>query len=181
MSSAPPPVTANHHLCCARSALEVRDSPGKGRGVFAVAPLSRGALLEESHVVLVDGAVYATHGTHTPLADYVFKWQRGGWALALGLGSLFNHARTPNVGWVRDYHRAVIRYTALRDIAAGEELCISYGRVWWDGGEEADSSSSGSSDAEADGRVWPPIAAIDVEALTAAAEGEAHRSGLRSG
>jgi hypothetical protein len=49
-------------------------------------------------------------------------------AIVFGLGSLFNHSsRAQNVGWRRDLERQVIVYTALRDIPAGEELCISYG------------------------------------------------------
>jgi uncharacterized protein len=41
---------------------------------------------------------------------------------------LFNHSRAnQNVGWTRDINRKVIVYQALRDIQAGEELCISYG------------------------------------------------------
>lgn len=52
----------------------------------------------------------------------------------MGLGSLFNHSNLrQNVGWKRDIENQVIKYTALRDIAAGEELCISYGnaRLWF--------------------------------------------------
>lgn len=32
-----------------------------------------------------------------------------------------------NVGWTRDTERLLIKYHALRDIEADEELCISYG------------------------------------------------------
>ena len=56
-------------------------------------------------------------------------------ALALGLGSMFNHSIiAQNVGWKRNTETDVIVYTALRDITAGEELCISYGsaRLWFD-------------------------------------------------
>lgn len=56
-------------------------------------------------------------------------------ALALGLGSMFNHSTlAQNVGWKRNTETDVIVYTALRDIKAGEELCISYGsaRLWFD-------------------------------------------------
>ena len=57
-------------------------------------------------------------------------------ALALGLGSLFNHSRLhQNIGWKRDIPNTCIAYTALRDIAFGEELCISYGDLWF---EDAD-------------------------------------------
>jgi uncharacterized protein len=45
-----------------------------------------------------------------------------------GLGSLFNHStHHQNVGWRRDLEQRLVRYYALRDIAEGEELCISYG------------------------------------------------------
>ena len=45
-------------------------------------------------------------------------------ALALGLGSMFNHSRTnQNVVWERDVDNQVVRYTALCDIASGQELC----------------------------------------------------------
>ena len=54
-------------------------------------------------------------------------------ALALGLGSMFNHMRSPNVGWERDIPTQSIRYFAVRDIMEGEELCISYGpKLWFD-------------------------------------------------
>jgi SET domain len=54
-------------------------------------------------------------------------------ALALGLGSMFNHRREPNVAWERNIATQSIRYFALRDIDEEEELCISYGpKLWFD-------------------------------------------------
>lgn len=45
---------------------------------------------------------------------------------------MFNHSvREQNVGWERDLRRMCVRYQALKDIAAGEELCINYGRIWF--------------------------------------------------
>jgi len=52
-------------------------------------------------------------------------------ALALGLGSMFNHNRIPNVAWERQLLSESIRYFTLRDIEEGEELCISYGPKLW--------------------------------------------------
>ena len=50
-------------------------------------------------------------------------------AVILGLGSMFNHsAPNQNVGWERDIDRQLMTYTTLRDVKAGEELCISYGQ-----------------------------------------------------
>ena len=41
---------------------------------------------------------------------------------------MFNHSTlAQNVGWTRDVKRQIIVYRTLRDVEAGEELCISYG------------------------------------------------------
>lgn len=49
-------------------------------------------------------------------------------AIALGLGSLFNHSTLhQNIGWRRALPDQCLVYTALRDISENEELCISYG------------------------------------------------------
>lgn len=48
---------------------------------------------------------------------------------------MFNHSiPQQNVVWTRDLDAQCITYTALRDIAKGEELCISYGsgRLWFE-------------------------------------------------
>ena len=63
-------------------------------------------------------------------------------AVALGLGSLFNHSTLyQNVGWKRLVAEQSIQYTALRNIPEGEELCISYGSpgvLWF---EDADAEA----------------------------------------
>jgi SET domain-containing protein len=41
---------------------------------------------------------------------------------------MFNHSNlSQNVGWERDVKNLLVTYTTLRNIKAGEELCISYG------------------------------------------------------
>ena len=58
-------------------------------------------------------------------------------AVALGLGSLFNHSTfKSNIGWIRDLSHQVIVYRALEDVLAGEELCINYGRLWFADADE---------------------------------------------
>ncbi|TDL23140.1 hypothetical protein BD410DRAFT_747098 [Rickenella mellea] len=52
-------------------------------------------------------------------------------ALALGLGSLFNHSDNPNVQFSIDTSTESIRYTTTRRIEADEELCIFYGHKLW--------------------------------------------------
>jgi uncharacterized protein len=90
-------------------------------------------------------------------------------ALALGLGSMFNHStRDQNVGWIRNTETDVIVYTALRDIKAGEELCISYGsaRLWFpdaDAQANAELESPGEDDEDLGGET---LAELDMSGLS---------------
>jgi SET domain-containing protein len=66
------------------------------------------------------------------LADYVFDSERGGDAVVvvLGYGMLYNHADDPNLEYEQD-DDGVVTFFAIRAIAPGEELTITYGREWW--------------------------------------------------
>ena len=75
---------------------------------------------------------------HTTLEHYVFKIRSGGVLVALGLGSLFNHSRTPNLDFRVDADNLVIHYYAARDIAENEELFIYYGsNLWFEDSQES--------------------------------------------
>lgn len=120
--------------------VEVRDAgPGKGRGVFATAPIARGTIIEVVPVIVLSLENYSLHGQYTELAHYTFCWPGGGQAVALGLtGSMWNHRSPPNVGFVRDAALRTITFSAVEPIALGEECCIDYGRhLWFDTGGEA--------------------------------------------
>lgn len=76
---------------------------------------------------------------------------------------MFNHStRAQNVGWKRNFETEVIVYTALRDIKAGEELCISYGhaRLWF---EDADANNN--DDDETDSNDDKDLAEIELSGL----------------
>ncbi|KAL1659976.1 hypothetical protein GGF50DRAFT_64145 [Schizophyllum commune] len=109
----------------------IRYSPGKGRGVYAAREIPSQTLLEISPVLLFEREEYAEHGRHTLLDHYTFVWKDGRMALALGLGSLFNHSSAPNVSYTLDPTTESIRYTTTRRILTGEELCIFYGHKLW--------------------------------------------------
>lgn len=137
--------------------VEVRDAgPGKGRGVFATAPIARGTIIETVPVIVLSKENYAEHGQHTELAHYTFCWPGGGQAVALGLtGSMWNHRVPPNVGFIRNAAAQTITFSAVEPIAAGEECCIDYGRhLWFDAsGEAADGVGAGSHEADDDDSV----------------------------
>ena len=108
-----------------------------GRGLFATASPARGQLLHTAPVIVVPMEEYANHAKHTTFEHYLFKCKDGDLLLALGYGSLFNHARQPNVNYRLDKEAGVIRYYAAlgRAFTPGDELCIYYGEdkeLWFD-------------------------------------------------
>jgi tRNA-specific adenosine deaminase 3 len=60
--------------------------------------------------------------------------------LVTNVASLFNHSSNPNVNYVRDFDKSVIRFTASREIHPGEELCICYAadetKLWFVNSDE---------------------------------------------
>ena len=115
--------------------VEVKQTPGKGRGVFARSFVPEGAEVERVPVIVVP-TEEALGPSGSVLADYVFEWGRGTVALALGFGSFYNHSYSPNARY-DDVGRLTKVYTALRDILPGEEITINYN------GDENDMSPVG--------------------------------------
>ncbi|KAI5986213.1 hypothetical protein EDD15DRAFT_2582067 [Pisolithus albus] len=109
----------------------VKEVRGKGRGVFASHAIPPQTIIETSPVLLFAKDEYERHGRHTLLDHYTFNWRDGRMALALGMGSLFNHSEQPNVSYSLDIARDCIVYTSARAICADEELCIFYGHNLW--------------------------------------------------
>ncbi|RLS55392.1 MAG: SET domain-containing protein [Planctomycetota bacterium] len=101
--------------------LEVRRIPGKGRGVFAKIAIPKGTVFETVPVLVCkqDDIIGSN------LMDYVYAWTSSSVALALGYGSLYNHSYKPNARY-DDLAQQRKSYTALRDIAAGDEITINY-------------------------------------------------------
>ncbi|KAF2441627.1 SET domain-containing protein [Karstenula rhodostoma CBS 690.94] len=111
------------------------DTP-KGRGIFATKLIPAKTVLDTCPVLILGIEENKNHIEHTSLYHYTYNWpitDKGGkkqkaQAVIFGLGSMFNHSsHEQNVVWDRDLLRQTITYRALRDIQAGEELCISYG------------------------------------------------------
>ncbi len=131
--------TAAAQLACAYDSLrpvandklEIRSDPAKGRGVFAVAPIAAGALIEAAPVIVVAAAECALLD-RTILHDYYFAWDgEGRGAVALGLTSLCNHSRRPSARVRRNHAQGTLDLIALAAIAAGEEVTIDYNCPLW--------------------------------------------------
>ena len=120
-----------------RPGLFIAASPGRGRGVFTAEPIARGEVIEVCPALVLPPEDFERiHGSH--LHDYYFLWEgEGVTALALGYGSLYNHAEPNNADYEMDFDAATITVRAVRDIAAGEEVCIDYtdgvnrGTLWF--------------------------------------------------
>ena len=115
--------------------IAVRDLPGKGRGVVAIAPFRAGALIDSSPVLILP-AEERRIAERTRIANYWFYWQDGGedeWTAAIALGpvSLCNHSPVPNAVFSADTAAGRIDLVALRDIEADEEVTFDYGCALW--------------------------------------------------
>ncbi|KAF2461420.1 hypothetical protein BDY21DRAFT_332042 [Lineolata rhizophorae] len=150
----------------------------KGRGVFAARDIPGSTVLDVCPVLVLSAEENEDHIKKTSLYHYTYNWPlpvtdcnnrntitiETRQAVIFGLGSLFNHSsRHQNVGWQRDLDQLLITYRTLRDIKAGEELCISYGdRLTFDdvGTASGDDDSSGASDRSADGNGLDNLARI---------------------
>ena len=120
--------------------VELRDTgTPKGRGVFALQAFREGEVIEVSPVV-----IFETPSEALPEAidSLVFDWgvlanKPGTDALALGYGSLYNDDNPANMRYEAIPSEAVLRFIAVRDIKADEELTINYsarggGATWHD-------------------------------------------------
>jgi uncharacterized protein len=98
------------------------------RGVFATADFQEGDVVEKCPCVLVPSDMDLGG-----FNEYTFDAGKGKQGLAFGYGCMYNHSKKPNVEFDYDRKTNTKTYTALRDIAAGEELFSSYGSGWWKG------------------------------------------------
>lgn len=96
-----------------------------GRGVFTTKVLKKGQLIEKSPVILIPCKEKKIFDRGT-LARYFYNFGDTG-AIALGIGSLFNHSIKPNVYFNVKYREKAIEFRAVRDIKAGKQLFIDYG------------------------------------------------------
>jgi SET domain-containing protein len=102
----------------------VGESEIHGRGVFATEAIAAGDIIEVCPVIRVPAAQRELID-ETLLFEYYFDWD-GDAALALGLGSLYNHSATPNAAYSKDTANDLVTVRAVAAIGAGEEITFTY-------------------------------------------------------
>jgi SET domain-containing protein len=107
------------------SPIRIGRSRRRGRGVFAGRDFAGGEAIEECPVIVVP-AEQAVDVCATALGSYAYGWDDDAVAIALGFGSLYNHAADPNATYEEGEDGASIVIRAQRPIAAGDEIFIDY-------------------------------------------------------
>jgi SET domain-containing protein len=106
--------------------IEIRWIGKKGRGIFARTNIQKSTVIERAPVVVFPVQEIFGSSGDSKLSEYVFEWENGQVAIALGYGSLYNHSHRPNADFYSEGRLTQI-FWAIRDIAAGEEITIFYG------------------------------------------------------
>jgi hypothetical protein len=109
---------------------DIRPSPIHGRGVFTEVGIKTGS--EYSFPVVL----YSWDSVPNSLKPYTFPWAidprtKQKIYCTVAVGSFMNHASSPNMVASNNTSERHMKFTALRDIAAGEELTLYYGK-WAD-------------------------------------------------
>ena len=119
--------------------LYTADSELSGRGVFCANEIPPDCLIEICPVIKIPISEI-THLEKTTLFNYYFEWGEDNdeGAIALGLGSLYNHSTSPNARYLIDLQKDTIDFYSIKEIQAGEEITVNYlglpgqkGKVWF--------------------------------------------------
>jgi SET domain-containing protein len=119
----------SHQFITRSDLVELRDAEGMGRGVFAVSHIPAKTLLFSNPLMMVPEDQCPKGSV---LSAYVFFWSvvmEDGLkqnAIALGLGTLLNHSKTPNVIVYFEDDPNRLDFYAERDIEPGEQLTHDY-------------------------------------------------------
>ena len=109
-----------------------------GIGVFATEDIQKDEVIEICPVIYLE-KTDTKKIDKTLLFDYYFAWKKGGSAIALGKGSLYNHSYKPNAVYKKNFGNNTLTFVALKEIKKGEEILVNYNgdpgcreEVWFD-------------------------------------------------
>ena len=110
--------------------IEVKHTEEMGFGVYATRDFEKGELIERAYCVKI-----CDHEKDIPvdLKNYTFKYPPCAecdpefYVLALGYGSIYNHADDNNARFYLSKYPMFFDYMATKNIKEGEEIFINYG------------------------------------------------------
>lgn len=121
------------------SKIGIRESGVHGHGVFALEDIDEGELIEEAKLLRLSLRRKYIHDKI--ILDYAWANKKCGCNeckqhgtvnyMALGFGSVYNHADVPNTVQQFDYKKEVFTIIAAKQIKNGEEIFVSYGEKYW--------------------------------------------------
>ena len=111
--------------------LYIKDSSGKGRGVFTSSEIAAQTIVEISPVIVMSNEERQLLDK-TSLHDYIFEWGKATNQCCMGMGYIpvYNHSYTSNCEYEMDFDEKIMRIKTVRKILAGEELFINYNGDW---------------------------------------------------
>jgi SET domain-containing protein len=116
-----------------RHYLFIKDTPGKGRGVFTRERIPAKTIIEDSPVIVMTNEERILLD-QTLLHDYIFEWgpEKKSCCMALGYIAVYNHSYTSNCEYFMDFESETIQVKTVRSIEAGEEVTLNYNGTWDD-------------------------------------------------
>ena len=107
----------------------------KGKGLFSKKKIRKGKIIDIAPVILISNKDYELIDK-TIISNYCFTWENPKYqteykmGLPMSICQLMNHSYSPNVKYEYNYKNDTIKFRAIRNISAGEELTINYnGRI----------------------------------------------------
>jgi SET domain-containing protein len=100
---------------------------GKHRfGMYCTEEIAAGSVIEICPVIIIPGEQAKQIVRGYILYEYYFEWKKESIAIALGYGSIYNHASAPNAEFQPDYQHQYIIFKAVKDIPPGTEILVDY-------------------------------------------------------
>ena len=108
--------------------LYIKTVKGKGRGVFCKQKIKKDEIFEICPLLVIPSEDYSSV-IETQLVDYFFNFnnEENSKAIALGFGSMYNHAKFSNAAYILKPESKTIEFYALEDIKSCNEITINYG------------------------------------------------------
>lgn len=130
-----------------KKGLYLKETPGKGRGVFCTSDIKKGETLEMTPAILLD-AKGTKDADKTILADYTFQTghlskrvrERAKinktdtcTSVIMGIASYCNHSKKPNAEILWEEIEGGLYYSlkATQAIPKNTEICTTYGGTWF--------------------------------------------------